>query len=94
MTADAVVLELVGIHEESAGISVLRDVQLKLYPGEMHALMGQNGAGKSTLSTVLTGALASSGGEMRLAGKRIRLRSLDAIHGAPWRRDRASTGRR
>ena len=94
MTADAVVLELVGIHEEFAGISVLRDVQPKFYAGEMHAQMGQDGAGKSTLSTVLKGVLASSGGEMRLAGKRIRLRSLDAFHGAAWRRDCASTGRR
>ena len=73
--ADAPVLELAGIHKEFAGISVLRDVQLKLYPGEIHALMGQNGAGKSTLIKVLTGVFASSGGEMRLAGKTIRPRS-------------------
>ena len=49
-----------------------RDVQLRLYPGEIHALMGQNGAGKSTLIKVLTGVLASSRGEMRLAGEPIR----------------------
>ena len=66
------VLELSGIHKEFAGISVLRDVQLKLYPGEIHALMGQNGAGKSTLIKVLTGVLASSGGAMRLADEVIR----------------------
>jgi monosaccharide-transporting ATPase len=47
-------------------------VQLKLYPGEIHALMGQNGAGKSTLIKVLTGVLPSSGGEMFLAGRAIR----------------------
>jgi len=71
-TTVAPVLELSGIHKEFAGISVLRDVQLRLYPGEIHALMGQNGAGKSTLIKVLTGVLASSGGEMRLAGETIR----------------------
>ncbi|QBK04864.1 sugar ABC transporter ATP-binding protein [Hylemonella gracilis] len=62
------VLELTGIHKQFAGISVLRDVQLRLYPGEIHALMGQNGAGKSTLIKVLTGAIPPSGGQLRLAG--------------------------
>lgn len=62
------VLELTGIHKQFAGIPVLRDVQLRLYPGEIHALMGQNGAGKSTLIKVLTGAIPPSGGQMRLAG--------------------------
>ncbi len=61
------VLELKGIQKQFAGIPVLRDVQLRLYPGEIHALMGQNGAGKSTLIGVLTGVLSSNGGEMRLA---------------------------
>ena len=55
------VLELRGIHKQFGGIPVLRDVQLRLYPGEIHALMGQNGAGKSTLIKVLTGVLPSSG---------------------------------
>jgi monosaccharide-transporting ATPase len=67
MAATSPVLELTGIHKQFAGISVLRDVQLRLYPGEIHALMGQNGAGKSTLIKVLTGALTPSAGHMRLA---------------------------
>jgi len=70
--ATAPVLELAGIGKSFAGIPVLEDVQLRLYPGEIHALMGQNGAGKSTLIKVLTGVLASNGGEMRLAGGAIR----------------------
>jgi monosaccharide-transporting ATPase len=73
------VLELIGIHKEFSGIRVLNDVQLRLYPGEVHALMGQNGAGKSTLIKVLTGVLAWSGGDMRLGGESIRPGSpLDA----------------
>jgi monosaccharide-transporting ATPase len=66
------VLELTGIHKQFAGIPALRDVQLRLYPGEIHALMGQNGAGKSTLIKVLTGVLEASGGQMQLAGKPVR----------------------
>ncbi len=65
----APVLELAGIRKQFAGVPVLQDVQLRLYPGEIHALMGQNGAGKSTLIKVLTGVLKASGGEMRLAGR-------------------------
>jgi len=65
------VLELTGIRKQFAGIDVLRDVQLRLYPGEIHALMGQNGAGKSTLIKVLTGVLASNGGRMQLDGQDI-----------------------
>src|SRR5687768_15116820 len=65
------VLELSGIHKEFAGIPVLRDVKLRLYPGEIHALMGQNGAGKSTLIKVLTGVLEASSGQMLLAGKAV-----------------------
>lgn len=65
------VLELAGIHKQFAGIDALRDVRLRLYPGEIHALMGQNGAGKSTLIKVLTGVLEASGGQMQLAGKPV-----------------------
>jgi monosaccharide-transporting ATPase len=71
-TTIAPVLELRGIHKQFGGIPVLNDVQLRLYPGEVHALMGQNGAGKSTLIKVLTGVLPSSGGEMFFDGQAIR----------------------
>ncbi|VWX61804.1 putative sugar transporter subunit: ATP-binding component of ABC superfamily [Burkholderiales bacterium 8X] len=70
--ATAPVLELRGIHKSFAGIPVLKDVELRLYPGEIHALMGQNGAGKSTLIKVLTGVFGASGGEMALDGSPIR----------------------
>ncbi|MEJ8856804.1 sugar ABC transporter ATP-binding protein [Variovorax robiniae] len=68
----APVLELTGISKDFSGVSVLRDVRLRLYPGEIHALMGQNGAGKSTLIKVLTGVFPSSGGVMQLGGEAIR----------------------
>ena len=70
-TTPTPVLELTGIHKQFSGITVLRDVQLRLYPGEIHALMGQNGAGKSTLIKVLTGVLEASGGQMHLGGKAV-----------------------
>jgi galactofuranose transport system ATP-binding protein len=73
MTAEAQtsVLELSGIGKQFAGTQVLRDVKLRLYPGEIHALMGQNGAGKSTLIKVLTGVIEPDGGQMLLGGRPV-----------------------
>ena len=62
----APVLELTGVNKDFSGVAVLSEVQLRLCPGEIHALMGQNGAGKSTLIKVLTGVIEASGGQMRL----------------------------
>ncbi|NRF71146.1 sugar ABC transporter ATP-binding protein [Aquincola sp. S2] len=68
-------LRLSGITKRFVGVQALRDVQLHLRAGEVHALMGQNGAGKSTLIKVLTGVHPADDGEIRLAGEPIRPRS-------------------
>jgi simple sugar transport system ATP-binding protein len=66
--AAAPVLELIDIHKHFLGVQALSGVSLRLFAGEVHALMGQNGAGKSTLIKVLTGVHPADSGEMRLAG--------------------------
>ena len=43
------------ITKDYFGTKVLKGVQLKVAPGEIHALMGENGAGKSTLMNILFG---------------------------------------
>jgi len=53
----------------------LDDVSLTLYPGEIHALLGENGAGKSTLIKIMTGVHPPDRGEILLDGKPIVLRS-------------------
>ncbi|CAN7271654.1 sugar ABC transporter ATP-binding protein [Pseudoduganella sp. LjRoot289] len=68
----APVLELTGIHKEFPGVKALSEAGLRLYPGEVHTLMGQNGAGKSTLIKVLTGVYTPERGTMLLDGKPIR----------------------
>ena len=53
----------------------LDDVSMDLYPGEIHALLGENGAGKSTLIKIMTGIYSPDEGDLLLDGKSIRLSS-------------------
>jgi ribose transport system ATP-binding protein len=63
-------LEMAGISKTFPGVKALSDVRLAVYPGEVHALMGENGAGKSTLMKILSGAYrADPGGEIRIDGQ-------------------------
>nr|WP_315494167.1 sugar ABC transporter ATP-binding protein [uncultured Rhodoferax sp.] len=77
--AAAPVLELSGVAKQFGAVRALSGVNLRLFAGEVHALMGQNGAGKSTLIKVLTGVYPADQGDMRLNGQSIRATStLDA----------------
>jgi general nucleoside transport system ATP-binding protein len=46
-------------------------IDLDLFPAEIHALLGENGAGKSTLVKVMYGLIQPSGGELRWMGDKI-----------------------
>ena len=63
------VLEMTGIVKEFPGVRALSGVDFRLFPGEIHALMGENGAGKSTLIKVLTGVYSLDGGTITLDGQ-------------------------
>ncbi|MCX5245735.1 sugar ABC transporter ATP-binding protein [Streptomyces sp. NBC_00201] len=65
------VLEMTGIVKEFPGVRALSGVDFRLFPGEIHALMGENGAGKSTLIKVLTGVYSLDGGTITLDGKSV-----------------------
>jgi monosaccharide-transporting ATPase len=71
----APVLELSGVTKQFSSVRALSEVNLRLFAGEVHALMGQNGAGKSTLIKVLTGVFPADHGDMRLNGQSIRATS-------------------
>ncbi|GGA28364.1 sugar ABC transporter ATP-binding protein [Paenibacillus physcomitrellae] len=65
------VLTMEGISKEFPGVKALSDVHFELYPGEVHALMGENGAGKSTLMKILSGVYPATRGVIRLKGKEV-----------------------
>ncbi len=52
---------------------MLAGVDLELWPGEIHALLGENGAGKSTLMNVLLGSLRPDAGQLELGGVAVDL---------------------
>ncbi|GAA2871092.1 sugar ABC transporter ATP-binding protein [Streptosporangium fragile] len=71
MAAPDPILRMSGICKQFPGVKALTDVDFRLMPGEVHALMGENGAGKSTLIKVLTGVYDIDAGEVELAGARV-----------------------
>ena len=60
---------MVGISKRFGGTQALRSVDFTADSGEVHAIVGENGAGKSTLSRILTGAVQSDAGEIRIGGE-------------------------
>ncbi|WP_093841572.1 sugar ABC transporter ATP-binding protein [Streptomyces aidingensis] len=67
----APVVDMRGISVEFPGVKALSEVDFRLFPGEVHALMGENGAGKSTLIKALTGVYRTSAGTIRLNGRPV-----------------------
>ncbi|NMA70474.1 MAG: sugar ABC transporter ATP-binding protein, partial [Firmicutes bacterium] len=64
-----------GIRKVFPGVVALDSVDLDLYPGQIHALVGENGAGKSTLMKVLSGIYRPDGGQILWDGQPVELRS-------------------
>lgn len=62
-------LKMRGIAKRFGDFYALKDVDLDIYRGEIHALMGENGAGKSTLMKILAGAYIATTGKIEIEGK-------------------------
>lgn len=65
------VVNLSGIHKFFPGVHALKGVDLKLYEGEVVALLGENGAGKSTLMKVLSGIHIQDEGSIEIDGELV-----------------------
>ncbi len=69
------ILEMKHITKRFGSVTANKDVSLALYPGEIHALLGENGAGKSTLMNILTGIYKPNEGEIYYKGKKVTIKS-------------------
>lgn len=64
-------LELRGLSKSYGRREAVRDVSLRIAPGEIVGLLGPNGAGKSTTISMLTGLLTPTGGDILWEGRSI-----------------------
>ncbi|WP_350347742.1 sugar ABC transporter ATP-binding protein [Agromyces sp. G08B096] len=76
------IVEMTGVTVMIDETTVLRGIDFRLFPGEIHALMGGNGAGKSSLVKALTGAYRIAGGELRVDGEPVVLAGPAAAEAA------------
>lgn len=65
------VLQLKHIDKTFPGVKSLENVHFDLFPGEVHAIVGENGAGKSTLMKVIGGVYAPDAGEIIYKGQPV-----------------------
>lgn len=82
MTNPIPAIDLSGISKEFPGVKALSGVNMVIYPGEIHALLGENGAGKSTLLKILSGVYIPDAGEIRVGGKTVTLSDTNSARDA------------
>ena len=68
-------IETKGLVKKFGTFTALNGVSLKVFPGEVHALLGDNGAGKSTLIKLLSGVFAPTGGQIIVEGQSVKFAS-------------------
>src|SRR6266446_1772769 len=75
------IIEMRQIDKHYGGVHAVQGVNLDVYRGEVHALVGDNAAGKSTLIKILSGAVAKDAGTISFDGLRVEIaQPRDAKH--------------
>jgi branched-chain amino acid transport system ATP-binding protein len=64
-------LDLADVRKSFGKTEIIRGVNLKIQPGERHAIIGPNGAGKSTLFNLMSGRFPISSGSIKLSGNEV-----------------------
>ncbi|MDT7584216.1 MAG: rhamnose transport system ATP-binding protein [Pseudonocardiales bacterium] len=73
-------LTMHGIAKRYGAVRAIRQADIEVAPGSMHALVGENGAGKSTLIKILSGAVTSDAGTITFDGDPVQIAgTTDAI---------------
>jgi inositol transport system ATP-binding protein len=72
---ESYLIEVVRVSKSFPGVLALDEVDLRIRPGTVHALMGENGAGKSTLMKIIAGVLAPDTGAIRVNGSSVKFNS-------------------
>ena len=68
-------IELAGIDKRFGEVHANKAVDLTVAAGTIHGIVGENGAGKSTLMSILYGFYEADAGEVRVAGRPVRIRA-------------------
>ena len=68
-------LELTGVSKQYPAVRACDRVNLRVKPGEIHAVLGENGAGKSTLMKIIVGAVQPDEGSIRFNGQTVSVAS-------------------
>jgi ABC-type sugar transport system ATPase subunit len=79
--SESPLLQATGIQKRFGSVVALRDANLELVEGEVHAIVGDNGAGKSTFIKILSGVTQPDGGELLIDGRAV------TIHNPQMARD-------
>jgi len=74
-------VRVAGVSKRYGGVVAIKNTDIDLYPGEVHALLGENGAGKSTLVNILSGVVQPDTGTVTVGGEPVTLSSPRVARG-------------
>ncbi len=81
MIASSPIVSLRGITKQFPGVCACDQIDLDVFPGQIHALLGENGAGKTTLMKILSGMYQPDAGEIWIDGTPVAMPSpKEAMH--------------
>lgn len=75
--ASTYVLEAAGLRKQFGQLQAVKDISIRIAPGETYGLLGPNGSGKTTTISMICGLLPADGGEIRIAGMPMTTTTLE-----------------